>query len=101
MRLVSHKVLDRSSSGLSGQGDLDVEWLAISQGKEVEGREGVDRALISGFCAGLVAELRGGDNGGAAGVGSRSLVHTDLEVFGTGRMDWDSMFDFVVDVDRG
>ena len=95
------EMLNRSSGSLSGQGDLDIEGLAVSQGKEVEGREGVDWAFISGLCVGLVAELRGGDNGGATGVGSRSSVHVDLEVFGTGRGDWDSMLDLVVDVDGG
>ena len=97
--LGTREVLDRPSSGLSGQGDLDVEGLTVSQGKEVEGRDGVDWTLISDLGASLVVELRGGDDGGAAGVGSRSSVHADLEVFGIGRGNWDSMLDFGVDVD--
>ena len=95
------EVLDRSLGGLPGQGDLDIKGLAVSQGKEVEGREGVDWALISSLCVSLIAELRGGDHRGATGVGSRSSVHADLEVFGTGRGDWDSMLDLGVDVDGG
>ena len=95
------EVLDCPSSGLSGEGNLDIEGFVISQGKEVEGRDGVDWALVSCFGAGLLAELGGGDDRGGTGVGSGSSVHADLEVFGTGRGDWDSMLDFSVDVDRG
>ena len=97
--LGTREVLDCPSRGLSGQGDLDIEGFAVSQGKEVDGRDGVDRTLVSGLCPSLVAKLGGGDNRGAAGVGSRSSVHADLEVFGAGRGNWDSMFNFGVDVD--
>ena len=78
---------------------MDIEGFAISQGKEVDGREGVDWGLASDFCSSLVVELGGGDNGGAARVGSRSSVHADLVVLSAGRGDWDSMFNFDVDID--
>ena len=88
------EVLGGGPGGLSGQGDLDVEGLSISQGEEVDRRHGVDRVRVDALES-LVVELRGG----GGGVGSRSAVHADLEVFGGGSGDWDSMFDFGVDVD--
>ena len=99
--LGAREVLTCRSRGLSGQGDLDVEGLVVSQGKEVVGREGVDRSLRKDCCSGLVVELRGGGNRSAAGVGSGCSVHADLEVLSTGRGNWDGMFDFDIDVDRG
>ena len=88
------EVLRGRSGGLSGQGDLDIKGLSISQGEEVDRRHGVDRVRVDALES-LVIELRGG----GGGVGSRSAVHADLEVFGGGSGDWDSMFDFGVDVD--
>jgi hypothetical protein len=88
------EVLGGRSGGLSSQGDLDIEGLSISQGKEVDRRHGVDRVCVDALKS-LVVELRGG----GGGVGSRSAVHADLEVFGGGSRDWDSMFDFKVDID--
>ena len=79
---------------MSGQSDLDVEGLSVSQGKEVDRRHGVDRVRVDALES-LVVELRGGGRG----VGSRSAVHADLEVFGGGSGDWNSMFDFEIDVD--
>ena len=99
--LSAREVLSCCSRGLSGQGDLDVERLAVSQGKEVEGREGVDRGFLSDCCSGFVVELRGGGNRSAAGVGSGCSVHTDLEVLGVGRGNWDGVFDFDIDIDGG
>ena len=90
------EVLCGGSGGLSGQGDLDIEGLSVSQGKEVDRRHGVDRVRVDVLDS-LVVELRGG----GGGVGSRSAVHADLEVFGGGSGDWDSMFDLEVDVDGG
>ena len=55
--LGARKVLSCGSGGLSGQGDLDIEGLVVSQGKEVDGREGVDRGLSNNRCSGLVIEL--------------------------------------------
>ena len=79
---------------MSGQGDLDIKGLSVSQGKEVDRRHGVDSVLVNAL-EGLILELRG--NGG--GVGSRSAVHSDLEIFGGRTRDWDGMFDLEVDVD--
>ena len=87
------EVLRGGSGSLSGQGDLDVEGLSVSQGKEVDCRHGVDWVRVNALDS-LVVELRGG-----GGVGSRSAVHADLEVFGGGSGDWDGMFDLEVDVD--
>ena len=98
--LGTREVLGCRSSRLSGEGDLDVEGFAVSQGKEVDGREGVDRGLAGDRCSGLVIEL-GGRGDGGTGVGSRSSVHADLVVFGTGRGNWDGMFDLGIDVDGG
>ena len=92
-------VLPCGPGGLSGQGDLDVEGLVVSQGKEVDGRDGVERGLASDCRSGLVIKLGGGGNRSVAGVGSGCSVHADLEIFGTGRGNWDSMFDFDIDVD--
>ena len=97
--LGAREMLDCPSCCLSGQGDLDVEGLVVSQGKEVEGRDGVDRALASDLGSGLVAELRGRDDGGGAGVGSRSSVHADLVVFGVGGGNWNGVFDLGIDID--
>ena len=88
------EVLCGGPGGLSGQGDLDVEGFSISQGKEVDRRHGVDRVCVNALES-LVVELRGGGRG----VGSRSAVHADLEVFGGGSGDWDSMLNLEVDVD--
>ena len=96
--LGAREVLGCRSRGLSGQGDLDVEGLAVSQGKEVEGREGVDWCFRSDCCSSFVVELGGGGNRSAAGVGSGCSVHTDLEVLGAGRGNWDGLFDFDIDV---
>ena len=93
------KVLDCPSRGLSGQGDLDVEGLVVSQGEEVEGRDGVDRGLINDRCSSLIVELGSGGNRSAAGVGGRCSVHADLEVFSGGSGDRNGMFDFGVDID--
>ena len=82
------------SGGLSGQSDLDVEGLSVSQGEEVDRRHGVDWVRVDALES-LVVELRGG--GGR--VGSRSAVHADLEIFGGGSGDWDGMLDLEVDVD--
>ena len=90
------EVLGRGSGGLSGQGDLDVERLSVSQGKEVDRRHGVDCVRVDALES-LIVELRGG----GGGVGSRSAVHADLEVFGGGSGHGDSMLDFEIDVDRG
>ena len=90
-----------SSGGLSGQGDLDVEGLVVSQGKEVDRREGVDRIPLLNCCSGLVIELGGGGNRRSAGVGSGSSVHADLEVFRSGRGNWDGVLDFDIDVNGG
>ena len=95
------EVLSGCSGCLSGEGDLDVERFVVSQEKEVDCREGVDWGLGKDLCSGLVVELGGGGNRSAAGVGSRSAVHADLEVFGGGSGDWDSMLDFEIDVDGG
>ena len=92
------EVLGGGSGGLSGQGDLDIEGFVVSQGKEVDGREGVDRVLPSDCCSGLVIELGGGGKRSAAGVGSGCSVHADLEVLGAGRGNWDGVFDFDIDV---
>ena len=99
--LGAREVLAGCPSGLSGQGDLDVEGLVVSQGKEVDCREGVDRGLGKDLCSGLVIELGGGGNRSAAGVGSGCSVHTDLEVLGAGRGNWDGVFDFNIDVNGG
>ena len=93
------KVLRGGSGGLSGQGDLDIEGFAVPQGKEVDGRDGVDQILSSDRCSGLVIELRGGGNRRSAGVRSGGSVHADLEVFGGGGRNWDGVFDFDIDVD--
>ena len=92
------EVLGSGPGGLSGQGDLDVEGFVVSQGKEVDGRDGVDRGLLNDCCSGFVFEL-GGGNRSDAGVGSGRSVHTDLEVFGAGRRDRDGVFDFDINVD--
>ena len=94
--LCSSEVLGGGSGGLSGQGDLDIEGFSISQGKEVDRRHGVDRVRVDALES-LVVELRGG----GGGVGSRSAVHADLEVFGGRTRDWDGMLDLEVDVDGG
>ena len=94
--LGAREVLCGGSGGLSCQGDLDVEGLSVSQGKEVDRRCGVDRVRVNSL-EGLVVEL----SGGGGGVGSRSAVHADLEVFGGGTRDWDGMFDLEVDIDGG
>ena len=99
--LGARKVLDCCSRGLSGQGDLDVEGLVVSQGKEVEGREGVDWGLRNNRCSSIVVELGGGGNRSVAGVRSGCSVHADLEVFGAGRGNWDGVLDFDIDIDRG
>ena len=99
--LGAREVLGGCSRGLSGQGDLDVERLVVSQGKEVEGRDGVDWGFRKDCCSSFVVELRGGGNRSAAGVGSGCSVHADLEVFGAGRGNWDGMFDFDIDVNGG
>ena len=99
--LRSSEVLGGGPGGLSGQGDLDVEGLVISQGKEVDGREGVDRGLFNDCRSSVVVELGGGGNRSAAGVGSGCSVHADLEVLGAGRGNWDSVFDFDIDIDGG
>ena len=99
--LRSGEVLGSGPGGLSSQGDLDIEGLGVSQGKEVDRREGVDRILPSDRGSGLVIELGGGGNRGAAGVGSGCSVHTDLEIFGAGRGNWDGVFDFDIDVNGG
>ena len=88
------EVLHGGSGGLSGQSDLDVGGFSVSQGEEVDRRHGVDRVRVNALES-LVVELRGG----GGGVGSRSAVHADLEVFGGGSGDWDGMFDLEVDVD--
>ena len=98
--LGSGEVLGGGPSGLPGQGDLDVEGFVVSQGKEVDRREGVDRILPNNRCSGFVVELGGGGNRRSAGVGSGCSVHADLEVFGAGRGNWDGVFDFDIDVDR-
>ena len=90
------EVLCGGSGGLSGQGDLDVERFSVSQGKEVDRRHGVDWVRVDALDS-LIVELRGG----GGGVGSRSAVHADLEVFGGGSRDWDGMFDLEVNVDGG
>ena len=95
------EVLGCSSSGLSGQGDLNVEGFVVSQGKEVDSRDGVDRGLAKDCCSSLVVELSGGGNGSAAGVWSGCSVHTDLEILGAGRGNWDGVFDFDIDVNGG
>ena len=79
---------------MSGQGDLDIEGFSVSQGEEVNRRHGVDRVRVNALES-LIVELRGG----GGGVGSRSAVHPDLEVFGGGARDWDGMFDLEVDID--
>ena len=89
------------SSHLSGQGDLDIEGLAVSQGKEVDGREGVDWGLASDLGSSLVVELGGVGSRRVDGVGSGGPVHADLIVFGAGRRDWDGMFGLNVDVNGG
>ena len=94
------EVLGGCSGGLSGQGDLDIGGLSIPQGKEVAGRDGVNRALISDFQADLFTKLGGNDIRGGNRIGSGSSVHTDLEVFSSRSGDWDSMLDVVVDIDR-
>ena len=88
------EVLRGGSGSLSGQGDLDVEGLSVSQGEEVDRRHGVDRVRVDALES-LVIELRGG----GGGVGSRSAVHADLEVLGGRSWDWDGMLDLEVDVD--
>ena len=88
------EVLRGGPGSLSGQGDLDVEGLSVSQGKEVDRRHRVDCVRVDALES-LIVELRGGGRG----VGSRSAVHADLEVFGGGSGDWDSMLDLEVDVD--
>ena len=90
------EVLGGGSGSLSGQSDLDVERLSVSQGKEVDRRHGVDCVRVDALES-LVVELRGG----GGGVGSRSAVHADLEVFGGGSGYWDSMLDLEVDVNGG
>ena len=93
------EVLDGCSGGRSGQGELDSGGFSIAQGKEVDGRDRVDWTLVSGLQVDLLTELGNGDVGRGSGVGSRSIVHADLEVFDGGGGDWDSMFDVSVDVD--
>ena len=93
-RLCASEVLGGGSGGLSGQSDLDVGGLSVSQGKEIDRRHGVD-CVRADALESLVVELRGG----GGGVGSRSAVHADLEVFGGRTRDWDGMFDLKVDVD--
>ena len=88
------EVLRGRSGGLSGQGDLDIEGFSVSQGEEVDCRHGVDCVRVDTLES-LIVELRGG----GGGVGSRSAVHSDLEVFGGGSGDWDGMFDFEVNID--
>ena len=97
--LGAREVLACRSGGLSGQGDLDMEGFSVSQGKEVDGREGVDRGLAGDCCSSLVVKLGGGGNRSAAGVGSGCSVHADLEVFGAGRGNWNGVFDFDINVD--
>ena len=92
--LDSGEVLSGGPGGLSGQGDLYIEGFSVSQGEEVDRRHGVDWVRVNAFES-LVVELRGG----GGGVGSRSAVHADLEVFGGGSGHWDSMLDLEVDVD--
>ena len=75
---------------------MDVERFSVSQGEEIDRRHRVDRVHVDALES-LVVELRGG----GGGVGSRSAVHADLEVFGGGSGDWDSMLDFEVDIDGG
>ena len=99
--LGAREVLDCRSGGLSGQGDLDVEGLVVPQGKEVDGRDGVDRGFRSDRCSSFVVELGGGGNRSAAGVGSGCSVHADLEILGAGRGDWNGLFDFNIDVNGG
>ena len=94
--LRSSEMLGGGSGGLSGQGDLDVEGFSVSQGKEVDRRHGVDRVRVNALDS-LAVELRVG----GGGVGSRSAVHADLEVFGGRTRDWDSMLNLEVDVDGG
>ena len=96
--LGAREVLDGCSGGLSGQGDLNIEGLAVSHGEEIDGRDGADRGLPKDFCSNLVVELRGGGKRSVAGVGSGCSVHADLEVFGAGRGNWDGVFDFDIDV---
>ena len=97
--LGAREVLACCSGGLSGQGDLDIEGFSVSQGKEVDRREGVDRGLAGNRCSSLVVELGGGGSRSAAGVGSGCSVHADLEVLSAGRGNWDGVFDFDIDVD--
>ena len=99
--LGAREVLDCPSRCLSSQGDLDVEGFVVSQGKEVECRDGVDRGLCSDRCSSSVIELGGGGNRSAAGVGSGCSVHADLEVLGAGRGNWDGVLDFNIDIDGG
>ena len=88
------EVLRGRSGGLSGQGDLDVEGFSVSQGKEIDRRHGVDCVRVDALES-LIVELRGG----GGGVGSRSAVHSDLEIFGGRTRDWDGMLDLEVDID--
>ena len=99
--LGAREVLGGRSHGLSSQGNLDVEGLVVSQGKEVDCREGVDRNFRSDCSSSFIVELGGGGNRSAAGVGSGSSVHADLEVLGAGRGNWDGVFDFDIDIDGG
>ena len=92
--LGASEVLGGGSGGLPGEGDLDVRGFSISQGEEVDCRHGVDRIRVDTLES-LVVELRGG----GGGVGSGSAVHADLEVFGSGPGDWNSVLDFEVDMD--
>ena len=95
------EMLGSGPGGLSGQGDLDVERFVVSQGKEVDGRDGVDRDLLKDRCSSVVVELGGGGNRSAAGVGSGCSVHADLEVLSAGRGNWDGVLDFDIDIDGG
>ena len=99
--LGAREMLGGRSGCLSGQGDLDIEGLVVSQGKEVDCRQGVDWGLGKDLCSSLVVELGGGGNRSAAGVWSGGSVHADLEVFGVGRGNWDGVFDFDINVDGG
>ena len=99
--LGAREVLGGCPSGLSGQGDLDIGGLAVSQGEEIDGSDGADRGLPKDFCPSLVVELRGVGSRSVAGVGSGCSVHADLEVLGTGRGNWDGVFDFGIDVNGG
>ena len=99
--LGAREVLGGCSSGLSGQGDLDIEGFAVSQGEEIDGRDGTDRGLPKDLCSSFVVELGDVGSRSAAGVGSGRSVHADLEVFGTGRGNWNDVFDFDIDVNGG